>query len=338
MNHNALKDKIFDQHSEAGFNKLALEMFHYQFENNKVYHEYVKALGVDVSSILKLTEIPFLPIRFFKSHKVVCGDGDSFDVVFKSSTTTGAIPSQHFVKDIELYKKSFRKGVADFYGDVRQYYILALLPSYLEKGDSSLVYMVNDLIKDSHHSGSGFYMHNYLELADKIKENEASGQKTFLIGVTYALLKLAEEYPIELKNTIVMETGGMKGRREELTRLEVHEILTNAFKTDLIHSEYGMTELLSQAYSKGKGIFECVPWMKVLIRDVYDPFNIVESRKWKVESWKGAINIIDLANIHSCSFIATDDLGVLYQNNDFEVVGRLDSSDLRGCNIMASEL
>ena len=191
-----IEKQIFNIHSNAEFEALALEIFRYQFENNKVYNTYIKALGKDVSRVSKLTEIPFLPIRFFKSHKVVCGDGGSFDAVFKSSTTTGSIPSQHFVKDVELYKKSFRKGFADFYGDVRQYCILALLPSYLEKGDSSLVYMVNDLIKDSHNPDSGFYMHNYLELADKLRENEASGQKTFLIGVTYALLRLAEEFPM----------------------------------------------------------------------------------------------------------------------------------------------
>ena len=242
------------------------------------------------------------------------------------------VPSKHFVKNIELYKNSFSKGFDLFYGDIKKYCVLALLPSYLEKGDSSLVYMVNQLINDSHNSHSGFYMHNYDELAAKLKENENKGQKTLLIGVTYALLKLAEEFPMELKNTIIMETGGMKGRREELTKQEVHEILSLAFKMPQIHSEYGMTELLSQAYSKEKGIFQCVPWMKILIRDIYDPF------RTGLINDNGAINVIDLANVYSCAFIATDDAGIVYPGGTFEVAGRLDNSDIRGCNIMASEL
>lgn len=333
-----IERRIFKNHTEGEFERLALEIFRFQYDNNKVYNAYVKALGVNVAAVSKIIEIPFLPIAFFKSHKVVCGEIDSNEQVFKSSTTTGAVPSQHFVKDIELYKKSFREGFAHFYGDVKQYCILALLPSYLEKGDSSLVYMVNDLIRDSHNDGSGFYIHNYHDLADKLKENEKNGQKTILIGVTYALLKLAEEFPMALKHTIIMETGGMKGRREELTRKEVHRILHDAFKLENIHSEYGMTELLSQAYSKGNGVFHAVPWMRVLIRDVYDPFSIANGQQLMANSFNGAINIIDLANIHSCSFIATDDLGVVYPNNDFEVSGRLDSSDIRGCNIMALNL
>ncbi len=335
-----IEGAIFQKPTEPEFEKLALEIFRYQFQNNKVYQEYVKALGIDISKIKALSAIPFLPISFFKSHKVICGEVKKNKTIFQSSSTTSDIPSKHIVEDVEIYKTSFRKGFELFYGDINEYCLLALLPSYLERGNSSLVYMVNDLIKDSQNPDSGFYMDNYEELVAKLKENEVKGKKTLLIGVTYALLKLAEGYPMDLKNTIIMETGGMKGRREELTRTEVHKKLADSFQlmADSIHSEYGMTELLSQAYSKGKGVFQCVPWMKVLVRDIYDPFSIVGSGQWSVVSQSGAINIVDLANINSCSFIATDDLGVLYQNGDFEVAGRLDSSDIRGCNIMASEL
>ncbi|HTB30755.1 MAG TPA: acyl transferase [Bacteroidia bacterium] len=318
--------------SEREFEKLALEIFHFQVEHNAIYRAYVNNLGVDISKVSGLTEIPFLPISFFKSHEVVTGKRENNSIIFKSSSTTSDTPSKHIVKDVSMYESSFRKGFELFYADIKEYCLLALLPSYLERGDSSLVYMVNDLIKDSGNPDSGFYMDNYQELANKLKINEKKGKKTLLIGVTYALLKLAEEYPMELKNTTIMETGGMKGRREELTREEVHRILSNAFKIENIHSEYGMTELLSQAYSKGKGVFQCVPWMMVLIRDVYDPFRM------GLINESGAINIIDLANINSCSFIATDDLGIIFPNGDFEVAGRLDSSDIRGCNIMASEL
>lgn len=328
----SLEDRIFKNLTELEFNEQALQLFRFQYDNNKVYADYIKTLGTNVSEISKLTQIPFLPITFFKTHQVVCGNTEKFEQVFLSSTTTTGVPSRRFVKDISLYKKSYSKGFDLFYGDIEQYCLLALLPSYLEKGDSSLVYMVNYLIQATHNSDSGFYMNNYRELADKIKLNEAKGQKTLLIGVTYALLKLAEEYPSQLKNTVIMETGGMKGKREELTKSEVHTILSNAFKIENIHSEYGMTELFSQAYSKAKGIFQCVPWMRVLIRDIYDPFNIGAIKQM------GAINIIDLANIDSCSFIATDDLGIVSPDYSFEVAGRLDDSTIRGCNIMADEI
>lgn len=331
QNQRFIEGEIFKKLSDEEFERLALSIFNFQLENTKVYREYVKALGIETTKIKRLNEIPFLPISLFKSHMIVASDSDKYDVIFKSSTTTSDTPSKHIVKDVNVYKNSFRNGFELFYGDIKQYCLLALLPSYLERGDSSLVYMVDGLIKDTHNSSGGFYMDNYLELSNILKANEETGQMTLLIGVTYALLKLAEEYPMELINTIIMETGGMKGRREELTRPEVHRILSNAFKLSNIHSEYGMTELLSQAYSKGNGIFQCVPWMKVLMRDIYDPMEVIDNGK-------GAINIIDLANINSCSFIATDDLGVLYSNGDFEVAGRLDSSDIRGCNIMASEL
>jgi hypothetical protein len=328
----SIRNKIFKSLSETEFESLALEQFKFQYENNKIYGDYVNALGVSVSKVSTIIEIPFLPIAFFKSHLVICGDTKEFQQEFQSSTTTGSIPSKHFVKDESIYQHSFSKGFELFYGDIKQYCLLALLPSYLEKGNSSLVYMVDRLIKDSHNPDSGFYMDNYKELANKIKQNEAKGQKTLLIGVTYALLKLAEEYPMQLKHTIIMETGGMKGRREELTKSEVHKILSNAFSVENIHSEYGMTELLSQAYSKGKGVFQCVPWMRILVRDIYDPFRM------GLVNETGVINVIDLANSYSCSFIATDDLGIASPTGDFEVAGRLDSSDIRGCNIMAAGL
>ncbi len=335
-----MEGEIFKNLTGDEFEKIALEIFRFQFENCKIYGNYVKTLGVDISKITSLNTIPFLPISFFKSHEIISGDSDKYEVIFKSSSTTYDTPSKHIVKYINIYKKSFRKGFERFYGDIKQYCLLALLPSYLERGDSSLVYMVDDLIKDTQNQGSGFYMNNYEELVLKLKENEANGQKTLLIGITYALLKLAEEYPLELKNTIIMETGGMKGRREELTRPEVHKKLADSFQlmADSIHSEYGMTELLSQAYSTGKGIFECVPWMKVLVRDIYDPFSIADSRQLTANSYKGALNVIDLANINSCSFIATEDVGISFPDDKFEVSGRLDISDIRGCNIMASEL
>ena len=326
------ENKIFEVLSDIEFGNLALQLFRFQYENNKVYADYVNVLGVDVSGISKLEAIPFLPISFFKSHRVICGNTEKFEEEFHSSTTTTGIPSRHFVKDVSLYKDSFTKGFAQFYEDITEYCLLALLPSYLEKGNSSLVFMVEKLIKDTHNPDSGFYMDNYEELTAKIRQNEIKGQKILLIGVTYALLKLAEEYPMELKNTIIMETGGMKGRKEELTKQEVHQILSDAFKTKAIHSEYGMTELLSQAYSKGNGVFHCVPWMKVIIRDIYDPFRI------GLINETGGINVIDLANMYSCSFIATDDIGIASANGSFEVAGRLDNSDIRGCNIMAAEL
>ncbi len=327
-----MEERIFKNLSESEFINLALEIFRLQYKNNKVYREYITMLGVDVTKIYSINQIPFLPISFFKSHEVVCGDGDKYNNIFRSSSTTSSIPSKHIVKDITLYRNSFRKGFDMFYGDIKQYCLLALLPSYLEREDSSLVFMVNDIIKDSQHPDSGFYMDNYSQLAEKLVENERKGQKTLLIGVTYALLKLAEKYPMSLQHTIIMETGGMKGRREELTRQEVHRILSGAFNVENIHSEYGMTELLSQAYSKGKEVFQCVPWMRVVIRDIYDPFRI------GLINETGALNIIDLANIHSCSFIATEDSGIAYPNSYFEVAGRLDNSDIRGCNIMAAEL
>ena len=329
---NAFIERIFSVQSKTEFDKLALDVFQFQYANNKVYGEYVDMLKKTPDSIKAIEDIPFLPISFFKTHEVICGDKTKYDKVFFSSTTTSSTPSRHFIKDSSIYVKSFRNGFEHFYGDIKDYCVLALLPSYIEREGSSLIFMAEDMIKCSGHAKSGFYMNNYKELVEAIEQLESQNQKILLLGVTYALLKLAEEHPILLKNTIIMETGGMKGKREELPKLEVHKILKRALGLNSIHSEYGMTELLSQAYSKGDGIFTCSPWMKVGVRDLYDPFKI------DFKAGSGAINIIDLANINSCSFIATDDMGLLHDNGNFEVSGRIDYSDIRGCNLMAEEL
>ncbi|HTB08039.1 MAG TPA: acyl transferase [Bacteroidia bacterium] len=327
----SITEKIFSTGTDAGFDQLALEVFAYQFEHNKVYQEYVKAMGKKAEDVKHMEDIPFLPVSFFKTHNVVCGE-DAPETTFTSSTTGGGEASKHMVKDLSIYKESFRKGFAHFYGHSKDYCILALLPSYLERSGSSLVYMAEDLVENSSDKRSGFYIHNYKELAEKLNVHEKEGKKVLLLGVTYALLKLAEEYPMPLKHTIVMETGGMKGKHKELPKQEVHELLKKGFALDVVHSEYGMTELLSQAYSKGNGIFNCPPWMRVMIRDIYDPLNV------GLKNTSGAINIIDLANIYSCSFIATDDVGVVHDNGSFEVSGRIDYSDIRGCNLMVDDI
>lgn len=316
--------------NEQGFKPLALEIFRFQYSNNPVYRQYVDALHVHVSRVDSVHRIPFLPIRFFKSHTVQTTEFDPA-VIFESSGTTGSINSRHIVKDTRLYHESFTRTFELFYGPVKDWCVIGLLPSYLEKGNSSLVFMVNELIGMSGHSQSGFYLHEHNKLVEVLTSLEAAGQKTFLIGVTFALLDLAEKYSMPLKHTIIMETGGMKGRREEMIRQEVHDILKQAFHLPVIHSEYGMTELLSQAYSKGDGIFQCPPWMKILLRDEEDPLSVRHDTGVRRP---GAINIIDLANIYSCSFIATDDAGRLYNDGSFEVLGRLDNSDLRGCSLM----
>jgi phenylacetate-coenzyme A ligase PaaK-like adenylate-forming protein len=313
---------------------LVLEIFRFQYDNNPVYHDYAKALHIDASSVRSIQAIPFLPIRFFKSHKVYIPGGDPL-AVFESSGTTGTVNSRHYVRDTQLYAESFSKGFERFYGPVKDWCIIGLLPSYLERGNSSLVYMVNELIGHSSHPGSGFYLHDHDALFSLLTSLEKAGQKTMLIGVTFALLDFAERYPLPLKHTTIVETGGMKGRREEMIRQEVHDVLQRAFGTASIHSEYGMTELLSQAWSKGNGIFHCPPWMKVLIRDEEDPLEIKVSAGGRQRGYlTGAINIIDLANIWSCSFIATDDAGKLYEDGSFEVLGRMDNSDLRGCSLL----
>ena len=306
---------------------MALKVFRFQYENNQVYREFCDFLKVEKGNIKSLQQIPFLPIQFFKSHKIV-SNSNTIQETFTSSGTTGLISSQHYITDVSLYKESYRNAFSEFYGNIQDYTILALLPSYLERQGSSLIYMVKDLIELSDNPDSGFYLHNYNELTAKLIELDSSGKNVILIGVTYALLDLIEHQNFKLKNTIVMETGGMKGKRKEMIREELHDILCKSFGVYSIHSEYGMTELLSQAYSLGNGIFECPNWMNILIRDTEDALSFVVTGK------TGGINIIDLANINSCSFIATQDLGKKYQNNSFEVLGRFDNSDIRGCNLM----
>jgi phenylacetate-coenzyme A ligase PaaK-like adenylate-forming protein len=333
--------KIFGV-DEENFEALALDVFSFQYENNPVYAAYVQALKINPQSVQAIEQIPFLPIRFFKSHEVTTSLFKP-DTVFESSGTSGSINSRHLVKDISLYEESFTKGFEFFYGPVKDWCIIGLLPSYLERKNSSLVYMVDKLIHLSEHPQSDFYLNEYEKLFVVLSELEKNKQKTLLIGVTFALLDFAEKYSLPLHYTIVMETGGMKGRREEMVRQEVHSILKQSFSLQHIHSEYGMTELLSQAYSKGDGIFNCPPWMKVLVRDEEDPLLITAPRFQTVTPMTGAINIIDLANIYSCSFIATDDVGKIYSDacpddtvgrGSFEVLGRMDSSDLRGCSLM----
>lgn len=332
IHNDSLVTKVFGTNSKEDFDWLAMEIFRYQYEHNAVYQSYASAMGRTPAQVSRVGDIPFLPISFFKTHKVVCGNQEETDTVFTSSTTTGGIPSMHIVKNISIYEQSFRSAFNLFYGDITKYCILALLPSYLERSGSSLVYMAEDLVKQSGNPHSGFYLHNIAELVTKLSALEKAKQKTLLIGVTYALLNLAEKFSQKLSHTTIMETGGMKGKREELPREEVHQVLKQAFGIESVHSEYGMTELLSQAYSKGKGIFNTPPWMQVLIRDVYDPL------KTGLIETSGAINIIDLGNVNSCSFIATDDAGIVHRDGSFAVSGRLDQSDIRGCNLMAGEI
>jgi len=318
---------IFTISNQKQFEKIALKVFRFQYENNLVYREFCDFLKTDVQRVKKIQQVPFLPIQFFKSHPVV-SNSDPIQTIFSSSGTTGMITSKHLVTDVTLYEESYRKGFSEFYGNIENYVVLALLPSYLERDGSSLIYMVEDLIKLSNHPESGFYLHNHEDLIKKLIELENAGQNVILIGVTYALLDLIEKEKFQLQNTIIMETGGMKGKRKEMIREELHEQLSNGFGVSAIHSEYGMTELLSQAYSLGNGVFECPSWMQILIRDTEDALTYIPQGK------TGGINVIDLANINSCSFIATQDLGKKYSNNSFEVLGRFDNSDIRGCNLM----
>nr|MBC7612711.1 acyl transferase [Pseudopedobacter sp.] len=319
--------KIFNISNEDEFNHICLDVFKLQFNTVLVYHDFVSALNSNPDKITNYKDIPFLPVEFFKSHKVI-EDHAFADVVFSSSGTTGTQTSKHYVQDVQIYEDSYLNGFEHFYGDVKDICILALLPSYLERDGSSLIYMVEDLIKKSGHPESGFFLHNHSDLFETLAILKAKSQKTLLIGVTYALLDFIEKHPIHFPDLLVMETGGMKGKRKEMVREELHQTLCTGFGVNKIHSEYGMTELLSQAYSKGDGIFECSPWMKMIIRDTNDPLSIIENGK------TGGINVIDLANVHSCSFIATQDLGKTYPDGTFEVLGRFDNSDIRGCNLM----
>lgn len=325
---------IFSIQNNKEFIKIALKVFRFQYENNVVYRKFCDFLNVDITQIKTLEQIPFLPIQFFKSEKILSSENPT-EIIFTSSGTTGNQTSSHFVTDISMYEQSYLKGFSEFYGNIENYVVLALLPSYLEREGSSLIYMVEDLIRKSNNPESGFYLHNYDELAKKLTRLDNSGQNVILIGVTYALLDLIEKQQFSLKNTIIMETGGMKGKRKEMIREELHSVLQKGFGVDTIHSEYGMTELLSQAYSLGNGIFDCPSWMQILIRDTEDALTIIENHLSDGSQGKtGGINVIDLANINSCSFIATQDLGKKYNNGSFEVLGRFDNSDIRGCNLM----
>ncbi|HET6224683.1 MAG TPA: acyl transferase [Bacteroidia bacterium] len=326
-----LIDRIFNIQNDVAFQKQALQVFRYQAANNAVYQQYLKTLGTSVENVQNIHQIPFLPIELFKSHPLITGP-DAIQITFTSSGTTGMQQSKHFVSDLSVYETSYRKAFELFYGNIQGYCILALLPSYLEREGSSLIYMAEDLIKRSKNSRSGFYLHNHAELLDALEQLEHQQQKTILLGVTYSLLDLAELYSAQkrepLKHTLIMETGGMKGKRKEMIREELHQLLCSSFGVLAIHSEYGMTELLSQAYSISDGRFACPPWMRILIRDVNDPFS------FQPENKTGGINIIDLANVNSCAFIATQDLGKIFSDGTFEVLGRFDVSDIRGCNLL----
>lgn len=322
-----MQNKIFNIQTPEDFKQVAFSVFRHQFENNKVYRSFCDLLYIHPSDVHTLEDIPFLPIEFFKSKKII-SSLEEVQEVFTSSGTTGSVTSKHYVTDIEFYKESYLKGFAHFYGNIEDYAVLALLPNYLERKGSSLVYMVADLIQRSKNKKSGFYLNNIEELAKKLIKIDEKGQKTLLIGVSFALMDLIEKCQFELKNTIIMETGGMKGRRKELVRNELHALLQQGFGVKNIHSEYGMTELLSQGYSYGNGVFETPPWMKVITRDPEDALSIQKNGK------TGGINIIDLANYNSCAFIATQDLGKVHQNGTFEIIGRFDNSDIRGCNLL----
>ena len=318
-------DKVFDIKSEEDFKKICFEIFKYQVDYNPIYSAYSDII-LKGKNPNKLTEIPFLPISFFKEEQIIC-QGQKIEEIFLSSGTSGN-QSKHLVSDLSIYKKSFRKAFELFYGDIKDYCILSLLPNYREREGSSLIYMVDNLIKNSQYPESGFYLNDYQKLSQTLSKLEKEKKKTILFGVSYALLDLAKEFPQKLNSTIIIETGGTKGKRKEYLKEELHKILKNSFNLRTIHSEYGMTELLSQSYSKGNGIFKSPPWKKIFIRDVNDPLSFVEKEK------TGGINIIDLANLYSCPFIATQDLGKLYEDGSFSVLGRFDNSDVRGCNLL----
>jgi len=322
---------IFSIKCKADFSVKTLEVFKYQLGNNPVYQDYCNAISIDEKQVKEVEQIPFLPIRFFKTQKIIV-NGLEAEKVFVSSGTSGSSFSRHFVGKLDVYQTSFVKCFEAQYGPLEEFCILALLPSYLEQKDASLVYMVKGMINQSNHQDSGFFLDNTTALLDQLESLFNQGQKVLLLGVSFALLDLVEHaYFNDFKgysNWIIMETGGMKGRREEMVRAELHHKLSDRLKTSQIDSEYGMTELLSQAYSRGKGRFQFPPWVQVSIRDINDPFSKVQNGQ------AGGINVIDLANVYSCPFIATDDLGRKWDDNTFEVLGRMDHSDVRGCSQM----
>lgn len=325
MDRSKFKNNLFTI-KESDFDSKALELFHYQVKENLVYRKYVEALGIDVSRIRTIEAIPFLPIQFFKYHKILC-NGINETVIFESSGTTSNTTSKHYVSDPEFYLKNTVQIFERLYFPIKDAIVVGLLPSYLERNGSSLVYMVDHFISKSQHELSGFYLNQMTELLHTLELARNTDCKVLLIGVSFALMDLAEKHSIDLSNVTVMETGGMKGRRQEVTRDELHGALKKAFSSEQIHSEYGMTELLSQAYARKDGVFEAPPWMKVSLRPVSDPFGTVNKRK-------GILKIIDLANVDSCAFIETQDLGELQEEGSFKVLGRIDASDTRGCNLM----
>lgn len=318
---------IFSIRNDSEFESAALEVFQFQTSTCKVYADFVRHLGIRPEAVSRLEDIPFMPIEFFKTQDVRIGTG-SPDIVFSSSGTTGMQQSRHLVDDLSLYELSYREAFRLFYGDIQDYTLLALLPSYQEREGSSLIYMIDDLIERTHNVNSGYYLYDHQELQVKLEMLKEARRPTILIGVTYALLDFAESRSLEFPELILMETGGMKGKRKEMIRTELHEILCAGFGVPVIHSEYGMTELLSQAYSKGGGIFHCPPWMRVMTRDTNDPLSLLPCGQ------TGGMNIIDLANINSCSFLATQDLGKTFEDGTFEILGRFDNSDIRGCNLL----
>ena len=318
---------LFSFSDHQTFEALSLEIFNYQVQNNEVYGRFVANLGIDIQSIHHHKDIPYLPIEFFKSQKIISGKSPA-EAIFTSSGTSGMVQSQHLVTDVSIYVDSYRKAFQLFYGEIKEYALLALLPSYQEREGSSLIYMIDDLIGQSNQEKSGYFLYDHKALKNTIEDLQKSKIPTILIGVTYALLDFVEKHQLNFPELIVMETGGMKGKRKEILRAELHEILCSGFGVNSIHSEYGMTELLSQAYSKGNGIFSCPPWMKVTVRDTNDPLSLIGHEQ------TGGINITDFANINSCSFIATQDLGKTFSNGSFEILGRFDNSDIRGCNLL----
>ena len=315
-------ERIFSINSAQEFDSAALDVFRFQAEHCAVYAEYLKLIGVEPTSVTRIEDIPMLPIELFKSHDIYSASTPP-QAVFTSSATTGMSVSRHMVADLSIYERDFTEGFRLFYGDIKQWSIYGLLPNYLERSGSSLVYMVDSLIRQA--GSGGFYLHNYDKL---LADMAADNRPKILIGVTYALLDLAEQYAPKLSNTVVMETGGMKGRRKEMAKEGLHAVLCSAFGVDRIESEYGMAELMSQGYSTGGGLFASPPWMRVIVRDINDPFTHLEVGR------RGAIDIIDLGNLYSCSFIATQDVGVAYADNSFRIEGRVTDADIRGCNLL----
>lgn len=320
-------EEIIQIQTKKDFHRVAMKVFRFQYEYNPIYQQFCNLLNKTPEQVKTIADVPFLPIEFFKSRDILSST-DPIQITFTSSGTTGMITSKHHVTDLAYYEYSFRAAFSHFYGNIEDYVVLALLPAYLEREGSSLIYMVEDLIEGSNQPESGFYLNNYEELARTLINLDKQGKNVLLIGVTYALLDMIEMQKFSLSNTIIMETGGMKGRRKEMIREELHKVLCDGFGVSKIHSEYGMTELLSQGYSFGDGIFECPPWMDILTRDPEDALTYVEEGK------TGGVNVIDLANVNSCSFIATQDLGKKYKDGSFEILGRFDHSDIRGCNLM----